>query len=239
MADTTRLPEGVRLNPAGDVLPATAPVNTLLRDPASGRIVQNTGTVATPVWLVVGGAPSPNLVLVDADNGDDTLGGIGTGAPFKTMQAAIDAIVIANAVAPLGRKGYTICPGPWQQFDEDLTIDLSNALHLVIAAQGAWMLGDFSAANWRPVTGVGRDITFTGSAAAVDGIRPSFSCATMPGTEWNPTSNQSYSGARISGGFTSGNLAGNLEFSFEGEVFGEGVTDAINFGTTIISAYFK
>lgn len=240
MSDTTRLPDGgIHLNPRNDVLPAPAIVDAIFLDPTTKMLVRNAGTEAVPVWAGLGEATLPNIVLVDAVNGDDTLGGIGNGLPFKTMQAAINAIVVDNAIAPLGRKGYTLWPGPWQQFDEDLSVDVSNALHLVIAAQGGWMLGNFDQNNWRPAAGVGRDITFTGSAAAVGGIRPSFSCATVPGTEWNPTSNQSYSGARISGSFLSGNLAGNLEFSFEGEIFGEGNADAINFGTTIISAYLK
>jgi hypothetical protein len=60
-------------------------------------------------------------------------------------------------------------------------------------------------------------------------------------TPWNPTSHEAYSGARIAGSIlvTGGGLAGNLEFAFEGEVFGEGNTNAVDFGTTITSTYWR
>jgi len=199
-----------------------------------------------PVGQILGMVPQAvtplaNVVFVDAVNGDDGAGGIGTGVPYQTMQAAVDAVVAANAVPPLGRKGFTIIPGAWQQFDEDLTIDVSNALHLVIQAQGGWMLGDFSAGTWRPPAGVGRNLTFTGSAVTVDGIRPSVVINSTAMTPWNPTSHEAYSGARIAGSIlvTGGGLPGNLEFAFEGEVYGEGQANAVDFGTTITSTYWR
>lgn len=221
-------------------LPAAADAGTyrMALDTADGRLkLSIDGTAFVPVSL---GSPLSHLILVDGVTGNDTDATIDNGIPFATMQAAVSAIVVDNAISPLGRKGYSIFPAPFQQFDEDLTIDVSNALHLSIIAQGGWMLGDFSAANWRPVTGVGRDLILTGSALPVDGIRPAISIQTAAWVGWNPTSNESFSGPRIAGRIDGTAMTGgNLEFAFEGEVFGEGHADAADFGTTIVSSYWR
>jgi hypothetical protein len=196
------------------------------------------------VKLSIGGGPFVpfslgslgHLLLVDGVSGDDSAATVDNGVPFKTMQAAVNAAVADNATSG-PRTGYSIFPAPFQQFDETLTIDVSAALHLSIIAQGGWMLGDFPAPAWRPVGGVGRDLVLVGDASPVDGIRPSLSIQTAAWASWNATSHEAYSGPRISGKIdATAVVGGNLEFAFEGEIFGEGSAVAADFGTLIVSS---
>jgi hypothetical protein len=191
-------------------------------------------------YLALSTGSLSHLVFVDAVQGDDSAGGIDNGVPYATMQAAVNAIVADNATAG-PRTGYTIIPAPFQQFDETLTIDVSDALHLSIICQGGWMLGDFPNPAWRPVSGAGRDLVLTGDASAVDGIRPSLSIQTAAWASWNATSHEAYSGPRISGKIDGTAITGgNLEFAFEGEIFGEGSAVAVDFGASVIvSAYWR
>jgi hypothetical protein len=159
--------------------------SVLLADREALTVVRSS-TPTTTFWRVVsrsaaGTTALSGVVTVDSVNGNDSQGGIANGVPFRTMQAAVDAIVQDNATAG-PRAGYTLTPAPWQQFDEDLSIDVSNALHLSLVADGGWMLGDFSAPIWRPVAG--RDLLLVGDASPVDGIRPSLSIQTAAWASW-------------------------------------------------------
>lgn len=141
-------------------------------------------------------------VLVDAVKGNDATGGIGNGLPYKTMQAAVDAVVADNAAGGAPWNGYVLLVAPFTEYDEDVTIDVSNQLHLIITSTGHFMIGSFGqGANtqWGPNNA--RNINFVGSSAAgANSVRPTVVIQSMNALPYDPTTNEAYaSGCRVSG----------------------------------------
>jgi hypothetical protein len=208
---------------------------------------------------------------VDSINGDDSLGGLGNGIAFKTIQAAIDVIVTQHAsvygtlppsppstVVPPpphnARNGYVISIAPFTSYDEDLTIDVSGALHLMITGQAGWDLGlfDGSTTNWQPqgapstITGPGvssRSITITGnpyvntSGAPNNDIRASVIITSYSAAPWHGTNHLAWYGPRIAGRilFDLPNQAGapvayggNVEAVLDCEIHGNGFTESVS-----------
>lgn len=221
----------VNANPAGIV---QAPIGSLAISNQAGAVTTYQNLDGGTAWGPVGGGPLSHLVLVDNVTGDDAAAGIGNGVPFATIQAAINAIVADNAVGPIdGKKGYLLRLAPWQMYDEDVFIDVSNALHLTMLVNGNG-LGQFLAADWDPTTP--RSLVLTGSPANVNGIRPGIFICSDAWSAWKPTTGQAYAGLRIGGDIDGTTMtAGNLEFAFEGEVWGN-----VDFGATaIVSSYWR
>lgn len=161
-------------------------------------------------WLPESGGSTPqsNVALLDAINGNDLTGGVGTGLAFQTMQAAVDACKAAHdALGPVDsaarfRSGYVIDPAPFTSYDEDVTIDVTNGFHLQITGKAGWMLGVFDAINWAPNVASNRSITITGDSrdggAGID-IRPSVIIGSLDATPYFGTNHLAWYGPRIAG----------------------------------------
>lgn len=202
-----------------------------------------------------------NVALLDALKGDDALAAIGNGIPFATMQAAINACVAANAVtygtlppsppsvvvppAPRNaRQGYVIDVAPYTSYDEDVVIDVSGGLHLMITGEAGWELGlfDGSVTNWQPAAASTRSIRITGNpfvntagAPNLD-IRPSVIITSKARAPWHGTNHLAWWGPRIAGRIlfdlpnqagAPAAYAGNLEVVLDCEVFGNGFVNAV------------
>ena len=199
------------------------------------------GTEVNTTWLAIldfassAGLGQRNVGLVDLLNGNDATGAIGTARPFKTIQAFLDAVPAGNDSAS-ARNVFTaeIAPG---DYDEDLAVDISRK-RIVLTGPGSWNLGTFDAANWGP-SGVRRNITVTGAAANIDGIRPGFIIASnLPLTEAMTTHESYLTKPRISGkiDLTGATGIGSIELGLTCEIFGDaGVS--IDAGLAIIQSY--
>ena len=176
-----------------------------------------------------------NVGYVDPVNGDDATGEIGTVQAFRTIQAFLDAVPAGNDSVS-ARNVFTaiISPG---DYDEDLTIDIARK-RIVLTGPGSWNLGTFGAANWAP-SGTRRNITITGSAANIDGIRPGFVIASFLPLSEAMTTHESYlTKPRISGkiDLTGAAGVGSIELALTCEIFGDaGVS--IDAGAAIIQSY--
>jgi hypothetical protein len=179
---------------------------------------------------------------VDGNRGDDARATLGSVIPYKTIQAAIDAVVAAHAlIGPADsverfRSGYVIQIEPFTQYDEDLVIDVTNGLHLQITSTAGWMLGVFDATNWAPNPTSGRSITITGDSRplAFD-IRPSIIIGSLADfAPYFATNHLAWYGPRISGQIkidlvTGGQpLSGHCEMVFNCEVFGNTFADCVD-----------
>jgi hypothetical protein len=138
-------------------------------------------------------------------------------APFSTIQAALDVIPTATNAAESRRVfGVVITPG---DYDEDLSLDIAGK-RVLLLSWGPWGLGTFDTADWAP-SGTRRNITISGAAATIDGIRTAFGIATLPEIGQRYTTHQSYfTGARISGQILITATGGSIELDLEAEVFG-------------------
>ena len=235
-------------NPVTVIVQGADTYNTGLAAPivldqdAQGLLVL--GTEADTAWLAIldfansGGLGQRNVGLVDLLNGDDATGAIGTARPFKTIQAFLDAVPAGNDSAS-ARNVFTaeIAPG---DYDEDLAVDISRK-RIVLTGPGSWNLGTFGAGDWGP-SGVRRNITVTGAAANIDGIRPGLVIASnLPVTEAMSTHESYLTKPRISGkiDLTGAAGIGSIELGLICEIFGEvGPPDvSIDAGAAIIQSY--
>lgn len=214
-----------------------APAGTMWIDSSTGQVYQNMDGASAYQQSVTGGLYGATTTYLDAVNGNDATGGVGTGKPFKTMQAAVDAIVAAFALAANPRNGYVLQVAPFTQYDEDVTIDVTGGLHLTITSTGSFMIGAFDGATWTPTTT--RNLILTGDASAVSGIRPGIVIAPMVGQVPLLTTHMAYFGPRISGQINfDGITGGNLEFAIQAEVYGNGGIDTVsNANNRILSVY--
>jgi len=185
-----------------------------------------------------------NVALLDAIKGNDATAVLGTGFPFKTMQAAVNACKAAHDAlgppdSPLRfRSGFTIDVAPWTSYDEDITIDVTNGFHIQITGRAGWMLGVFDAVNWAPSPTSNRSILITGDSRAFDptiDIRPSVIIGSM--TDFSPffgTNHLAWYGPRIAGQIkidlvTGGQpLSGHCEIVLNCEIFGNTFAECID-----------
>jgi hypothetical protein len=188
--------------------------------------------------------PPFTTALLDSNRGDDTRATLGSAIPFRTMQAAVDAVVAAHALAgPVDsvlrfRTGYVIQVEPFTSYDEDIVIDVTNGLHLQITSTAGWMLGVFDAINWAPSPTSNRSITITGDSRALDGtidIRPSVVIGSLADfAPYFATNHLAWYGPRIAGQIkidlvTGGQpLSGHCEFVFNCEVFGNTFAECVD-----------
>lgn len=184
-----------------------------------------------------------NTAYLDAVNGLDATGQVGTTLAYKTFQAAVNALRAAFLVASAGTRqaGMVLIVAPFTQYDEDVTIDVSDGLHLLVTSSAGYMIGKFDGAStWSPTNR--RDLKIIGSTdnGGAQDVRPGVMFGTSAPRPAHVTTHQGYYGPRISGqisfdGITTG---GNLEFTFEGEVFGfGGIAGASNTGNQTLSLY--
>jgi len=202
-----------------------------------------------------------NTARLDAVLGNDATATVGGTIPFKTMQAAVNACKAAHdalygtlpseppAVAlpppPMNaRQGFVIDVAPYTSYDEDVTINVSGAFHLMITGEAGWELGVFdgTVTNWQPAAASTRSITITGNpyvntagAPNLD-IRPSVIITSKARAPWHGTNHLAWWGPRIAGRvlFDLPNqagappaYAGNVEVVIDGEVFGNGFANAV------------
>ena len=211
-----------------------------------------------------------NVALLDAIKGNDATAVLGTGFPFKTMQAAVNACkaahdaiygtlppeppsLVSQPPPSDARQGFVIDVAPYTSYDEDVTISVSGAFHLMITGEAGWDLGVFdgTATNWQPkgapsaVTGPGissRSIRITGNpqnnlVAPNADIRGSVIITSKARAPWHGTNHLAWWGPRIAGQIlfdlpdqagAPAAYAGNLELVFDCEVFGNGFVNAID-----------
>lgn len=173
-----------------------------------------------------GGTPTPvfsrNTALVDPVNGDDGTGLFGDiSKPFKTIQAAINAVptpAIGDNAA--SRNVWTVIVSP-ADYDEDLNIDITRK-RIILASWGPWGLGVFGGVDWSP-SGTRRNITLTTTDGTVnDGIRNGFSIQPLFPAGEGLTTHQSYfTRPRISGKIDCSGVSGpSFELTLSCEVFG-------------------
>lgn len=183
-----------------------------------------------------------NTALVDPVNGNDATGVFGDIAkPFKTIQAAINAV----PTPPIGdsaatRNVWTIIVTP-ADYDEDLAVDLTRK-RIILASWGPWGLGTFNGADWSP-TLPRRNITLTTvDAITNDGIRNGFSIQPMLPAGEGLTTHQAYlTRPRISGKIDCSGVLGSIELTLSAEVFGTtggSGGDSVVAGTCIVQSYF-
>ena len=188
--------------------------------------------------LGLGGGQS-NVALLDSVRGDDATAALGTARPFRTMQAAVNAVVTDHTASldPY-HTGYLIVPAPYTVYDEDVSIDATGGLHLQIAGFGGWMLGAFGGVNWSPSNG--RSITITGATyaggAGID-VRPSVVLGSLSAAPYMGTNHLALYGPRIAGQIklvlpnpTPSPPGGNLELVINGVVFGNTFSECIDSG---------
>jgi len=204
-------------------------------------LINNSGATPAPPVTLIG---ITNLALLDAVKGDDATATVGGTIPFKTMQAAVNACKAAHdALGPVDsaarfRSGYVIEPAPFTQYDEDVTIDVTNGFHLQITGKSGWMLGVFDAVNWAPNAASNRSITITGDSRAFDpnpiDIRPSVIIGSLDATPYFGTNHLAWYGPRIAGQIkidlvTGGQpLSGHCEFGLNCEIFGNTFADCVD-----------
>jgi hypothetical protein len=192
--------------------------------------------------LAAGGVPFAgalalrNTLWVDPVTGDDATAGVGTGRPFRTLQAAINAVPRGSTSAS-ARNVFTVLISP-ADYDEDLTIDLGQR-RIVLASWGPWGLGVFNAADWAPSTARSITVTWNGAThPVVDGIRPGLVIAPLALPGEGQTTHQAYlTRPRISGLFDfTGAAVSSIEVTLCCEVFGvAGV--ALNAGLATLQLY--
>lgn len=239
MADTSRFPEGINPTPPGGVLPTSnVPAGAMFYDANTGKWVRRTASGYEDVALV----GAARMAYVDPIAGDDAQASVGGSTPYQTMQAAATAVVAAHQAAGSEFSGYIIRNiVPFAQYDEDVSVNFTGALHLGMQSIGGCMIGDFQNANWLPAVGVGRNFNCTGDFAPVNSVRPLLTFQSLLTAPWGGTTNSAYAGWRIAGSIKGDTVVGgNLELSLDDmDIFGEGETNAIDFTGTnpIVSAY--
>ncbi|TAL40469.1 MAG: hypothetical protein EPN91_13140 [Salinibacterium sp.] len=181
-----------------------------------------------------------NTAYLDDVYGNDSKASVGSPVPFKTFQAAVNALRTAYLALGTRKAGMVLVVAPFTEYDENVTIDVSDGFKLLVTSDGGYNIGKFDAASvWGP--SVRRDLIIIGDAGnggATD-IRPGIMFGTRATRPAHVTTHQAYYGPRISGQINfDGLTAGNLEFTFEGEVYGMGgIEGASNIGNQILSLY--
>lgn len=204
-------------------------LQNVLNDPAAFSVI-----------AAILGVGQSNVAYLDQIMGNDNKAAVGSPVPFKTFQAAVDALRAAFLAAGTRKAGMVLVVAPFTEYDEDVTIDVSGGFHLLVTSDGGYNIGKFDAAAvWGPT--VRRDLIIIGDASnggATD-IRPGVIFGTRATRPAHVTTHQAWFGPRISGQINfDGLTAGNLEFSFEGEVYGMGgIAGASNAGNQILSLY--
>jgi len=184
-----------------------------------------------------------NVARLDAVNGSDATGVVGTGLAYKTMQAAVNACkALHDALGPVDsvlrfRSGWVIQVAPFTSYDEDVIIDVTNGFHLQITGKAGWNLGVFDAINWTPNAGSNRSITITGDSRAFDptiDIRPSVIIGSLDATPYFGTNHLAWYGPRIAGQLkidlvtAGGPLSGHCEIGLNCEIFGNTFADCVD-----------
>jgi len=167
--------------------------------------------------------PSASATLVHElyvdPNGSDITGNGSILKPYQTIQFALDQIPAATTAAQ-SKQVFLIIISP-ADYDEDLSIDITGK-RVILTSPGPWGLGTFDAVDWGP-SGTLRNITISGVAASINGIRPGFAIANQINPGERQSTHQSYfTGARISGQILIPATVGSLEIDLEAEVFGVG-----------------
>lgn len=195
--------------------------------------------------MPAGTSPFSNTALLDSVHGDDARAAVGNGTPFATAQKAIDACYAKFLAAPASeRRGYTIEVAPFTQYDEDWDITVTGGFHLLVTSSASYFIGDFNTSAlgiWAPSAANAKNINILGSIANVNGVRPGVVFSTSASQPWNPTTGQSFFGPRVSGriSFDGVTVDGNVEFTFQGEVWGQvTLTTATNSTNKTLSLYF-
>ncbi len=160
-------------------------------------------------------------------------------APFTTIQAAIDTVPAAASAAEMRL-------GPWQiniasgTYDEDLVVPIDGR-RWEFNCYGTVNLGVFDAAGWQPSTR--RNLTLTGSLAAIDGISPTFSVYTV--AQSTPRS-QTLFGFRVGGRIDASGVTGSGTYRVALEhfrIFGDATSQAVvgpsGFGTNVVGMDFS
>lgn len=195
------------------------------------------------VDIPAGGGPFlQRTVLVNAVDGDDATGAIGTLKAFRTIQAALNAIPTPSPVDPIANRqvfAVLISPG---DYDEDLLVDITRK-RIILASAGPWGLGTFGGIDWAP-SGTRRNImVITTDGVTLDGIRNGLSIQPMLPAGEGLTTHQAYlTRPRISGKVDLSGVVGgaSIELTLSCEIFGTngGASgDSIVGGGTIIQSY--
>jgi hypothetical protein len=141
------------------------------------------------------GGPLTGVLYVDLNSTAVTPDG-SIGAPYATIQAAINAIPPANTAIETRRSWVVlIAPG---SYDEDLTINGTHQ-HIALIGLGAWNLGTWLGANWAP-SAPARSITWSVNAGPIDSIRSQLVIGNDFGSGEGLSTHVAYgTGCRISG----------------------------------------
>jgi len=228
-------------------LSAAAPTDVLALDVWYLHSIEGLAAGSQAYFIAKPSVPSApavgttNVARLDSVLGNDATAAVGSDIPYKTLQAAVNACKAAHdALGPVDsaarfRSGYVIDPAPFTQYDEDVTIDVTNGFHLQITGRGGWMLGVFDAVNWAPNAVSNRSITITGdSRALTEDIRPSVIIGSLDSTPYFGTNHLAWYGPRIAGQIkidlvTGGQpLSGHCEFGLNCEIFGNTFAECVD-----------